>query len=926
MRKKHIFFAVLFFIFFILPISVVLLTDWLWFKQTGYGSVFSTIVLTKLMLGVGVGLIAFFILFLNLKIASNLTKGKPVYINLEPGRQSINLGGHIGKIVLLFSVFIGFSAGLTQSGNWDTILMYLNSTAFGILDPVFNRDISFYFFTLPFLKMSLGFLSWIVVISLGGSFLIYFTRGALTSLLRKFRIMRRSDDILAIGKNTEKRIKVHLLLLFFFLFLILAAKTYFIKIPELLYSTTGPFTGASYTDIYANLPILKLSSIALLFLAIVFLINIFKESKRLLFAAFGLYVLIAIIALWLYPSLLQNFVVEPNELVKETPYIKHNIAGTQKAFKLNNISEYNLQGETTSLTMSDIENNETTIKNIRLWDREPLLDTFGQLQEIRTYYDFVSIDNDRYQIDGEYRQTLLSARELNPASLPQKNFINERLTFTHGYGATVTPVNEVTDEGLPVLFVKDLPPASTKESLEIRRPEIYYGELTNNYVIANTVAKEFDYPSGEKNVYNDYEGSGGVEIGSFFKKVLMSLRFKETKLFLSDDITSESRIMYYRNIKERVKKVFPFLELDDDPYMVIAEDGSLQWIQDAYTVSDRYPYSERIRRRNPINYIRNSVKVVVSAYDGNMKFYISDPSDPVIKTYEKIFEGSFLPISKMPEDLKSHIRYPEDIFIYQTALYSIYHMEEPQIFYNKEDKWQIPVISEGSTDPMIRHIIMKLPNEEKEEYILMIPFTPQGKDNMAAWMVARSDGENYGSMAVYRFPKQSLVYGPQQIINRINQNPEISRQISLWDQRGSEVNQGSLLVIPIEESLLYVRPLYIRSQGGKIPELKRVIIAYENTIVMEETLDKAIRKIFGMRVSDEKIKPEETELKEKPQQLRIPEDDILSNARMHYETAIQAQKDGNWALYGEEIKKLGRILNSIKQEKDQIEEEIQQPQ
>lgn len=918
MRKKHIFFAALFLLFFFLPISVVLLTDWFWFKQTGFESVFSTIILSKLVLGFGAGLIAFLILYLNLKIASNLTRGKPVYINLEPGKQPINLGMQIGKIVLLFSIFIGFSSALTQSGNWNTVLMYLNSTAFEIVDPVFKRDISFYFFTLPFLKITFGFLSWIVFVSLGGALLIYFMRGALTSLLKKFRIIRQTEDILAIGKNTEKKIRVHLLLLLFFLFLILSAKTYFIKIPELLYSNTGPFTGASYTDINANLPILKLSSIALFLLAITFLINIFRESKRLLFAVFGLYIVIAIVASWIYPSVLQSFIVEPNELVKETPYIEHNIAGTQQAFKLDKISEYNLQGET-PLTMSDIENNQTTIKNIRLWDREPLLDTFGQLQEIRTYYDFVSIDNDRYQIDGEYRQTLLSARELNPQSLPQKNFINERLTFTHGYGATVTPVNEVTSEGLPVLFVKDLPPVSTKESLKVTKPEIYYGELTNNYVIANTAAKEFDYPSGEKNVYKDYDGSGGVEIGSFFKKLLMSLRFKEAKLLLSDDITSESRIMYYRNVKERIKKVFPFLELDDDPYMVIAEDGSLQWIQDAYTVSDRYPYSERIRRRNPINYIRNSVKVVVSAFDGNMKFYISDPSDPVVKTYEKIFEGSFLPISKMPEDLKSHIRYPEDIFIYQTALYAIYHMEEPQIFYNKEDKWQIPVISEGSTDPMIRHIIMKLPNEEKEEYILMIPFTPQGKDNMAAWMVARSDGENYGSMAVYRFPKQSLVYGPQQIINRINQNPEISRQISLWDQRGSEVNQGSLLVIPIEESLLYIRPLYLRSQGGKIPELKRVIIAYENTIVMEETLDKAIRKIFGERTKEDATKPDE--IVEKQIDQKPPDDDILSRARMHYETAIKAQKEGNWSLYGEEIKKLGRILNSVSKERDQIENE-----
>lgn len=912
MSKRHYFFIAIFIIFFILPGSVLLLTDWFWFQQTGFENVFTTILSAKLLIGFGVGILVFLLIYLNLRIASRLTRGKPVLINLEPGRQPIELGKHVNKIALGFAIFIGFTTGAAEAGNWDVILKFLNSTPFNTQDPIFGRDISFYFFTLPFLKMVLGILFWITLISLAGSFLIYFSRGALASLLSKLQATRHLGRDVMIGKHIEKRTKVHLLLMLFFLFLILAARTYFIRIPELLYSNTGPFTGASFSDIHASLPILKLSSIALLFLAIAFLVNIFRESKRLLFTVFGVYIAIAIIASWAYPSFLQSFVVEPNELVKETPYIKHNIAATQQAYKLDKISEFNLEGQT-SLTMSDIENNETTIKNIRLWDREPLLDTFGQLQEIRTYYDFVSIDNDRYMIDGEYRQTLLSARELNSRSLPQKNFINERLTFTHGYGVTVTPVNEVTNEGLPVLFVKDLPPVSEKEALNVKRPEIFYGELTSNYVIANTKAKEFDYPSGEENVYKNYDGNGGVKIDSFVKKVLMAFRFREAKLVLSDDITSESRIMFYRNVQDRIRKVFPFLELDDDPYLVIAKDGSLQWIQDAYTVSDRYPYAERIRQRKQINYIRNSVKIVVSAFDGSMKFYVSDPSDPVINTYEKIFSGSFNPISEMPDDLKSHVRYPEDIFIYQTALYTIYHMEEPQIFYNKEDMWQIPVISEGSRDPMIRHIIMKLPSEENEEYILMIPFTPQGKDNMAAWMVARSDGDNYGKMAVYRFPKQTLVYGPQQIINRINQDPEISRQISLWDQRGSEVNQGSLLVIPIEESLLYVRPLYLRSEGGKIPELRRVIVAYENTIVMEETLDEAIRAIFGKRQGKStkaKVTPESPE-KDILAPQAAPSNNTISQARRHYDAAIRAQREGDWASYGEEIKKLGKILENM---------------
>ncbi len=915
MDRKFILFALIFLLLFILPGGVVLLTDWYWFQEVGFQNVFTTIITAKLLLGTGVGILVFVLIYLNLAIAGRNTRGMPVLVTLEQGRRPLEVGKHVGKIALVFSLFIGFFTGLAESGSWSVVLRYLNATPFGAADPVFNRDISFYFFTLPFLKTFLGLLFWITIVSLIGSLFIYFSRGALASITRKLQMGRNPSRAELVGSTTEKRTKTHLYILLFFFFLIIAARTYFIYIPELLYSNRGPFTGASYTDLNATLPILELSTAVLIVLALAFLVNVFRESIRLIITVFGVYIAVAYVAGWAYPSLLQSFIVEPNELAKETPYIKHNIAATQEAFKLDKISEYNLEGET-SLTMEDIRDNQATIRNIRLWDREPLLDTFGQLQEIRTYYDFVSIDNDRYRINGEYRQTLLSARELNPRSLPQKNFINERLTFTHGYGLTLTPVNEVTPEGLPVLFIKDLPPVSTKESLKITRPEIFYGELTGDYVVTNTKSKEFDYPSGEQNVYKNYEGDGGVKIDSFFKKLMMTFRFRESRLLLSDDITSESRIMYNRNVQQRIKRVFPFLQLDDDPYLVITEDGALKWIQDAYTTSDRYPYSARVGGRQRINYIRNSVKVVVSAYDGDMKFYISDPSDPLIQTYSKIFEDSFLPMEKMPDNLKQHVRYPEDIFIYQTMLYTVYHMEEPQIFYNKEDKWQIPVISEGGRDPMIRHIIMKLPNEEKEEYILMIPFTPQGKDNMAAWMVARSDGENYGKMAVYRFPKQKLVYGPQQIINRINQDPDISRQISLWDQRGSEVNQGSLLVIPIEGSLLYVRPLYLRSSGGKIPELRRVIVAYENRIVMEETLDQALNVIFGEPGKVESKAPEDVSVpkEQKQKEFMLPED-IINRARRHYDAAIEAQQQGNWAVYGEEIKKLGQVLEQLKRER-----------
>jgi len=509
---------------------------------------------------------------------------------------------------------------------------------------------------------------------------------------------------------------------------------------------------------------------------------------------------------------------------------------------------------------------------------------------------------------------LLSPRELDSTSLPQRTFINERLTFTHGYGLTLSPVNEVTPEGLPVLFLKDLPPASEIASLAVQRPEIYYGEQASDWVVVNTKTREFDYPSGEENIYVSYEGTGGVQVKSLFRKALFALRFKSLKLLLSGDTLGDSRIMFYRNIEERVQRVVPFLSLDGDPYMVVTQDGRLKWIYDAYTTSNRYPYAEMVSDAfgaapgRSINYIRNSVKVVIDAYDGSMTFYVVDKEDPVMQVYASMFKDSFLPIEEMSDDIRSHIRYPEDLFTYQTNLYAIYHMDETQVFYNKEDQWQIPTVTSGAqADPMMRHMIMKLPEEEEEEFILMIPFTPRGKDNLSAWMVARNDGEFLGQLVVYRFPKQKLVFGPTQINNRINQDADISRQLSLWDQRGSEVIRGNLLVIPIEESLIYVQPIYLQAEGGRIPELKRVIVAYENRIVMEETLDLALGRVFGDRRATEQVDEADPKGIEKAP---IMPASAIQRAKELFNRAMQAQRSGNWALYGEEIEKLGEVLGS----------------
>jgi uncharacterized protein len=618
--------------------------------------------------------------------------------------------------------------------------------------------------------------------------------------------------------------------------------------------------------------------------------------------------------------------VAPNEQGRETPYMRHSIAATRHGFGLEHVEERELSGDAL-LTREDIARNAVTLRNVRLWDHRPLLDTFGQLQEMRPYYDFASVDNDRYMINGELRQVMLSARELNSDALPNRTWINERLTFTHGYGVTLGPVNQVTQEGLPVLYIKDLPPVSSVK-LPITEPSIYFGELSNDYVFVRTLAKEFDYPKGEDNVTTRYEGRGGVPVSSLLRKAMFSLRFRSQQILFSSDITSDSRVLFHRRIGERVRAIAPFLEYDQDPYLVVA-DGRLYWILDGYTWSSQYPYSTRAA--GGVNYIRNAVKAVIDAYHGTTTFYLADPKDPMAATYQRMFPSLFRPLREMPENLRLHVRYPETLFGLQTSMYTTYHMTNPAVFYNKEDQWDIPEIenAEGQQEPIQPYYtIMKLPGSADPEFLQMVPLTPRRKDNLAAWMVARSDGEHYGRLLVFRFPKQKVVFGPRQVIGRINQDQVISPQITLWNQQGSQVIQGTLLVIPIEESLLYIRPLYLRGQGGRIPELKRVIVAYQNTIVMETTLEGALDRLFGagttagMRMLTDVPGPGEqartgrVEASAPAQPTAAPElGELAAAARDHYDRAVQAQRDGNWALYGEEIKKLADVLEQMRAKK-----------
>ncbi|MGB6369631.1 MAG: UPF0182 family protein, partial [Atribacterota bacterium] len=639
--------------------------------------------------------------------------------------------------------------------------------------------------------------------------------------------------------------------------------------------------------------------------AALFFVTARKQNWKLPVLGLAVLVGVSILLGGIYPEIMQRAIVLPNESRKERPYILNNIEATRTAYGLDKIREEEFPVKE-EISFEDIEKNDETIRNIRLWDWRPIKQTLKQIQAIRLYYDFNSVDMDRYYFNGNYQQVMVSPRELDKDKIPEqaRTWVNEVLTYTHGYGVVVNPVNKISGEGLPELLIKDIPPVSSV-NLDITRPEIYYGEITKGYVIVKTKAKEFDYPKGDENVYSTYAGNGGMPVSSLWRRILFSIKFSNMQILLTTNFTPESRIMINRNIQERVNKVAPFLGYDKDPYIVISKEGKLFWIQDAYTISSNYPYSTPIAG-GYFNYIRNSVKVVIDAYNGTMDFYIIDQKDPVAEVYKNIFPQLFKNFDQMPEDLKQHIRYPKDLFQVQAELYSTYHMMDPDVFYNKEDYWTIPneIYAENEIKMEPYYIITKLPGHEREEFILMTPFTPSTKNNMIAWLAAKNDQPDYGNLIVYKFPKEKLIFGPMQIEARIDQNSEISQQLTLWGQKGSTVIRGNLLVIPIEESIIYVEPLYLRAEMGEIPELKRVIVSNGSDVVIGQNLEEALEKLF-VRTFEEReivITGEEKTLK-----------DLIKEAAGYYESAQKYAQEGNWSKYGEELQKLEQTLKLLEE-------------
>ena len=925
-RSVILLIAIVLVLFAFIPFLAGRLADWLWYREIGFERVFLTKIVAQWVLGVPTAIVAFAMLYGNARVAlrgatppvrtpvSQLRPGS----DLREAAQALLARG-ASWLVLPATVLLSLFFGLGAAGQWRTLLQAAYATPFGVSDPVFGRDVGYYVFTLPAIELLTGLVFWLLLITLVAVALpIHLVRGEI-----------EREPRFTVGPRAQRQFGV----LAGLLMLVTAVRLHYVRIPGLLFGEHLPLTGASYVDLHTRLPALHILSVVALAGAVLILWGGFRDRLVPMAVRVVIGYLVVTVLAAVVPAAYQRLVVQPNELARETPQIANHIRATRLAWGLDGIAEREL-GTETRLTPQLVAANRATIDNVRLWDREPLLQTFGQIQSIRTYYDFIAVDDDRYHIGGQLRQVLLSAREMNTAALPTRGFINEHLTYTHGMGVTLGPSNAVTSEGLPLLFIKDLPPVSSID-LRITRPQIYYGEMSNDFVLAPSRQREFDYPAGEGDAaaYSSYDGRGGVPIGSFARRLLYAVRFGSLNILLSADLTDRTRILYYRDVRERAARALPFLMFDRDAYLVITDAGRLVWMLDGYTTSEHYPYARSVG--GGVNYMRNSVKVTIDASDGNVHAYLAAPNDPIIRTLARIYPGLLQPLDSMPADLRAHLRYPEELFRLQTALFATYHMADPETFYHREDQWQIPEAPEvggptpsserGSTpEAFLRHMVMRLPGEANPEFILMRPFTPRQKDNLAAWMVARNDGANYGKLAVYRFPRQSLVFGPNQIVNRINQDTEVSRQITLWDQRGSEVLRGELLVLPIGGALIYVQPLYLRAQGGRIPELKRVVAAHEGRVAMAETLDGALAALLANGagvVAAAPATPEPTAaaadttaepLGETPAAVAPPGLAALAKqAREHYDRARAAQRADDWATYGAEMKRLGEVLRQL---------------
>lgn len=885
------------------------ITDYKWFSELGYTQTFLTKLKAQFFIGIPVFILLFFVFSIYLSSLKKKYYKEANILEKKENDKKINLGIRIGSA--LIGLFFTFNL---VSKLWFQILQYLNAQSFGISDPIFNMDISFYVFKLPLINSILGFLINILFIMIIITIVFYVilltSRRPVSEDTIDFEEYRNKrfneiDPLKLINKKVLIK-AVKQISLLGLLILVVIGVSFYLRSYDLLYSTRGKVYGASFTDIKITLVVYRIMAITGIIAAITFFIGARRRKLRFALAMPALLIIISILG-GIIGGLVENFVVEPDQISKETQYIKYNIEYTQKAYGLEDVKEIDFEVEN-NLTKEDIVENSDIIDNIRINDYRPIKDVYNQIQGIRPYYVFNDVDVDRYYIDGEYTQVFLSARELDQTKLESqaKTWINEYLKYTHGYGLALSPVNSVTTEGQPRLLIKNIPPTTTTD-LVINEPSIYFGEKTNGYIIVNTDEEEFNYPAGSDNSYTTYEGNAGIRLGGF-NKLLFSIREASLKILISNNINSDSKIIINRNIVDRVNKIASFIAYEDDPYLVVnQEDGKLYWILEGFTFTDKYPYSEPITGSNT-NYVRNSIKVVIDAYNGDTNYYVVDENDPLASTYMKIFPDLFKPISELSDGLQPHIRYSQQYFEIQSEIYRAYHMENPTVFFGREDYWDVSKEKYMEQEQQVEsnYVMFKLPEEENVEFLLTTPYSPKGKDNMISLFVARNDGENYGELVLYNFPKNKNIPGTNQVEKKIDNDTEISPQLTLWGQKGSSVLRGNLLVIPIKDSLIYVEPIYLQADNeNSLPEMKMVVVSYRDSIVMEPTLEEALNKIFG-DIYEEPIDTEpDTDIEDKTV------NELIKQANDLFEKAKEASQNGNWSDYGDYIKDLENVLNKL---------------
>lgn len=869
--------------------------EWMWLDNLGYDQVFWTIKITQALL-----LLAALVVAL-LYVLPNMGKLGKKFSTMHFGQSPLaQLKLHEIDPKKIKTVFYGAGAAISVFFSlaffmrWDTYFRFHWSEMFGEVDPLFGHDIGFYVFRLPFIELIQNSLTSLVFFITIGTIILYIYSGALS--LHSIRQLSASKDV-------KKHIFINLGIWF-----LLLAWGYYLERYNLLYNSSGAIYGASYVDVNIKLPVIWLMFGLTSLLGIISFLQIYKEQLKWVIYTAGAAIIIGIVGNGFLPSIIQQYVVQPSELQLEEQYIENSIEQTRKAYALDKMKTQPYSAQPAEeLDWDTIDKNEETIENIRLWDPRLLIQTYRQLQEIRLYYQFYNVDVDRYYTDEGYMQMMVSARELSE-DLPERSdtWVNRRLQYTHGYGLVMSPVAQEGSQGDPRLSIKDIPPISDL-GMEITEPAIYYGEHNNDYKIVNTDVRELNYPSGDENVYTHYEGNSGVPIGNLFTRLLFAWNFGDINILLTDYIHDDSKIIFWKRIQDRVNKIAPFLQLEDDPYLVL-DDGKLYWMQDAYTSSANYPYSEPYN--NSYNYIRNSVKVVVDAYNGSVDFYVSDEEDPILGMYQDIFPDMFKPMYEMPGTLKQHVRYPIHYFEVQLDKYNKFHMTNPQVFYNNEDLWKRPNEKYGgrtmTMDPY--YVLTKLPGQDKLQYLLISPLTPDNRDNMIGWMAANSDYPNYGEVSVYQLPKDRLILGPAQIEARIDQDTEISRQLALWDQRGSRVIRGNLMVIPIEDSFIYVEPVFLIAEGVDIPQLQRVIATSGDKIAMQPTLWESIEALYGKR--DERIATTEVDTTTAlPEQPDAEVSEEYSQLKRLWDEATEALRDNDWEEFGRKMKEIEDALN-----------------